>query len=100
MALEIKENKGLYRIYGKVTSQNIGALRIYFTTVLEAEEGIVISLEYLASMDAAAALFFEALYKQAVQTNKVVTIIGAENRNIEEIMVLTKTNYILSSDRI
>lgn len=100
MALEIKEDKGLFQIYGKVTSQNLGALNVYFNTIMESEDSIVISLEYLDHMDAAAALFFESLYRQGAQKNKAITIVGAKNGNIKEIMTLTKTHYILSPDSV
>ena len=100
MALEIKENSGMFQIHGKVTSQNLGALRIYFNAVLESQSTMVLNLEYLEDMDASAALFFEKLYRNAAAMNKVITIVGEENRNISEIMALTKTNYILSPDRV
>ena len=100
MALEIKEYKGVFQIYGSVTSQNIGALRVYFDTVLESQNTVVINLGYLKDMDAAAALFFEKLYRNAAGANKVVTVVGMENRNISEVMSLTKTNYILSPDNV
>ncbi len=100
MALEIKENRGVFQINGVVTSQNIGALKIYFDTVMESQNSMVISLEYLDDMDASAALFFEKLYRNGAAMNKVISIVGLENPNISEIMALTKTSYILSPDRI
>ena len=100
MALEIRENRGVFQINGIVTSQNIGALKIYFDTVLESQNSIVVNLEYLHDMDASAARFFEKLYKSAAAMNKVISIVGLENQNISEIMALTKTSYILSPDRI
>lgn len=99
MALEIKESKGIFQIHGKVTSQNLGALKVYFDTVLASQNTIVVNLEYLKDMDASAALFFEKLYRDAAARNKAMTIVGRENQNISEIMALTKTNYILSPDR-
>ncbi len=98
--MEIKENKGIFQIHGKVTSQNLEALKIYFDTVLASQNIIVVNLEYLKGMDASAALFFEKLYRDAATRNKTMTIVGRENQNISEIMALTKTNYILSPDSV
>ena len=100
MALEIKENRGIFEILGNVASQNLGALKIYFDTILETHESIVINLENVATMDSSSALFFEDLYKEGAYRNKIVAIVGRQNSNILEIMSMTKTDYILSSDRI
>ena len=100
MALEIRENRGIFEILGNVASPNLGALKIYFDTVLEANDSIVINLEHVKSMDSSAALFFENIYKEGAGRNKVISIVGRQNRDILEIMNQTKTDYILSSDRI
>ncbi|MDT0620914.1 STAS domain-containing protein [Croceitalea vernalis] len=99
MALEIKENRGLFEILGRVTSQNTNALKIYFDTILESTEIIVISIENITEMDSSAALFFEQLYKDAGKNNKVVSIVGKQNNAISKVMEITNTDYILSSDR-
>lgn len=100
MALEIKENRGLFEIIGKITSQNVNALRVYFKSVLETNDSIVISIEKVTVLDSSAAHFFEALYKEAAQNNRAISIIGRENEEVSKIMAATKTDYILSSDRI
>jgi len=100
MALEIRENKGIFEVLGKVTSQNLGALKIYFESVLEVTDEMVISLEKVTSMDASSALFFEELYKQVAANHKVLAIVGRQNKEISQVMNTTKTDYILSSDRV
>ncbi|UII77107.1 STAS domain-containing protein [Flagellimonas sp. HMM57] len=100
MSLEIKENRGIFEIFGKVTTQHIGALNSYFDSILEKHESIVISLENITFLDSAAAHFFEKLYLKSVKQNKVVSLIGRQNMNIQEIMNVTQTNYILSKDRV
>lgn len=100
MALEIKENRGLFEIHGRVTSQNLGALQVYIDSIIEASETIVISLENVVVLDSAAALFFEKLYREVAAQNKVLSIVGTQNDEISEIMNLTNTGYILSSDRV
>ncbi|MEM8998925.1 MAG: STAS domain-containing protein [Bacteroidota bacterium] len=100
MALEIKENQGIFEILGKVSSQNLGALRVYFELVLEVNENIIISLERVIEMDTSVALFFEGLYKKAAMQNKAISIVGKQNEKIARLMNDTRTDYILSADRV
>lgn len=100
MALEIKESRGFFEIVGRITSQNVTALKVYFDSVLELNDHIVISIEKVHEMDSSAALFFESLYRETAGKNKVVTIVGRQNDGVFKVMEATKTDYILSSDRI
>lgn len=100
MALEIKENKGICEIFGNLQAQNLGALKVYFETVLETNDNVVINLDGVTSIDSSSALFFENVYKQGAARNKIISIVGRQNKNILNIMGETKTDYILSSDRI
>ena len=100
MALEIKEDKGFFEITGRVTSQNLPALKVYFESLLELNDTMLISIEKVEEMDSSAAHFFESLYRGAATQNKVVTIIGQHNEGVSKIMEATNTAYILSSDRI
>ena len=100
MALEIREDRGVLELYGKVTSENLGAIRIYFDSVLELAEVLIISLEGISEMDSSAAYFFEELYRKGAEQNRIVSIIGRQNIAIEDVMKITKTHYILSADRV
>lgn len=100
MSLEIRENRGIFEILGKVSIQHVSALNSYFDSILERHENVVVSLEKVTMLDSAAARFFEKLYQKSVKQNKVVSFIGRQNHSISEIMNTTKTNYILSSDRV
>ncbi len=100
MSLEIRENRGIFEILGKVSTQHISALNSYFDSILEKNENFVVSLEKVTMLDSAAAHFFEKLYQKSVKQNKVISLIGRQNECITEIMNTTKTNYILSPDRI
>ncbi len=100
MALEIKENRGIFEILGNVSSQNLGALKIYFESALEQTNEMVISLEGIEHLDNSAALFFEKFYLEAVRQNKVVHLVGKQNKEITTTLNETNTNYILSSDRV
>ncbi|PWL39437.1 hypothetical protein DKG77_00950 [Flagellimonas aquimarina] len=100
MSLEIRENRGIFEILGKVSIQHVSALSSYFDSVLEQHDNVVISLEKVTTLDSAAAHFFEKFYQKSVRQNKVISLIGRQNHSISEIMNATKTNYILSSDRV
>ncbi|MCL6267153.1 STAS domain-containing protein [Flagellimonas myxillae] len=100
MSLEIRENRGILEILGKVSTQHLGALNSYFNAVLEREESIVVSLERVTELDSSAAQFFEKLYRSSARQNKVVSLIGRQNRALMEILNTTNSDYILSSDRI
>lgn len=100
MSLEIRENRGIFEIFGKVTTQHVSALNSYFDHILEQHESVVVSLEKVTVLDSAAAHFFEKLYQKSARQNKVVSLIGRQNVSVTEILTATKTNYILSPDRI
>ncbi|WP_299174875.1 STAS domain-containing protein [uncultured Allomuricauda sp.] len=100
MSLEIKENKGIFEIFGRVTTQHVGALNSYFDHIMEQHDNIVVSLESVTELDSASAHFFEKLYQKSARQNKVVSLIGRQNSCVTEILKATKTNYILSPDRI
>ncbi|WP_190810941.1 STAS domain-containing protein [Flagellimonas sp. S3867] len=100
MSLEIKEHRGIFEIFGKVTTQHVGALNSYFNHIMEQHDNIVVSLERVTELDSASAHFFEKLYQKSARQNKVVSLIGRQNSCVTEILNATKTNYILSPDRI
>ncbi|WP_420602947.1 STAS domain-containing protein [Flagellimonas sp.] len=100
MSLEIKEKHGIFEILGKVTTQHVGALNSYFDSILEREDSFVVSLEKVTVLDSGAAHFFEKLYQKSVRQNKVISLIGRQNSSVTDILNATKTNYILSPDRI
>ncbi|MEM8846983.1 MAG: STAS domain-containing protein [Bacteroidota bacterium] len=100
MPLEIKENRGVYKILGEVTAQHVGTLGAYFDSILEKNDSFMVNLEDVTVLDSAAAHFFEKLYRKSAELNKVVALIGRQNDNVLETMNTTKTKYILSPDRI
>ena len=100
MSLEIRENRGIFEVLGSVSTQQIGALNSYFSAVLEQEDNIVVSLEKVTQLDTSAAHFFEKLYQNSAKQNKVVALIGRQNGSLVDVLNATKTQYILSPDRI
>jgi anti-anti-sigma regulatory factor len=100
MALRIEDKDGLFEISGRVTSQNLGILRTYFQAILEKTEHLLVSIEKVTEMDSSAAHFFERFYREVASDNKIIHIIGRHNPHISKIMHATKTDYILSTDRV
>ena len=59
MALEIRENRGIFEVLGSITTQNLAALRIYFQNILEE----LIEFEFPGSEVGLTFLFLEHQHK-------------------------------------
>ncbi|WP_298502293.1 STAS domain-containing protein [uncultured Maribacter sp.] len=100
MAIEIKEKNGMFEVIGNISSQNMNSLKNYFETLIHSSEKIILNIENVKHIDKSGAFMLEKLYRNAAKTNKVISIIGRQNREIMNMMTTTKTHYILSNDRI
>ncbi|WP_299431924.1 STAS domain-containing protein [uncultured Maribacter sp.] len=100
MAIEIKENSGMFEILGNISSQNMTSLKNYFESIIPISESIILNIEKVGGIDKSGAYMLEKLYKGAVEKNKIISIIGRQNKKIASIMKNTKTHYILSNDRV
>ncbi len=100
MAFEIKENSGMFEVLGSISSQNMTSLKNYFESIIPTTESIILNIEKVSSIDKSGAFMLEKLYKTAVGENKIISIIGRQNKKIMNTMKNTKTHYILSNDRV
>ncbi|HEA21424.1 hypothetical protein LCGC14_1224400 [marine sediment metagenome] len=100
MAFQIKKNDGILNVHGALNSENTQNLKQHFKTFLSEVDGIILSLENVTTMEPFSALSLEQIYLDFVRSNRVIRIIGRENRDIAGVMKTTKTSYILSDDRI
>ena len=100
MPFELKEQHGMLNVYGKLSSKNMRYLESRMQQLLQTKEHIILSIERVEDMDPKAAFMLEKLYKAAALANKVLSIMGRQNHHIARTMENTKTNYILSSDRV
>ena len=94
MAIEIREDKGIFEIFGKFQAHNLGALQVYFELMLEKYDSLVIRIDQLDELDASAALYLEKLHEQARSRKKTLTLVSQENPTIERILQLTGTLYL------
>jgi anti-anti-sigma regulatory factor len=99
MAVQIKEEYGIFKVLGVLNSETASLTIDHVNTLLETKERVLVSLEGVLSIDKMAAKSIEKLYTDAVRNNKILSIFGRQNSNISEVMKATNTNYILSSDR-
>ncbi len=100
MAIEIKEKSGMFEVLGSISSQNMTSLKNYVESVILSSDSIVLNIEKVNEIDRSGAFMLEKLYKNAVYKNKIISIIGRQNKKITEMMMNTKTHYILSNDRV
>jgi ABC-type transporter Mla MlaB component len=98
MALQIKNNAGVYEINGELNSQNINSLNNHFKTLIEKSRMITISLNQIKEIDKTAVNAISNLYKKALSENKIFYIIGQENEKVNQLFQTEKLNYILRRD--
>ena len=99
MAIQIKEEYGILTILGVLNSETVRLIAHHVKQLLEKSERVTISIEEVLAMDALAARAMEKLYRDSAQRNKILSIFGKQNRNIEAVLRRTNTHYILSPDR-
>lgn len=96
--LQINNTNGVFEVKGSLVAENSGNLRNYFELLLQHKENIVLSLDKIESMDASGIHTIISLYKKAIQTNKVFSIIGKSNKKISKALNISKLKYIVKND--
>ncbi|NAS10437.1 STAS domain-containing protein [Poritiphilus flavus] len=99
MALQIKDQYGVTELYGFLNAQNMKSLQQHINGSQKQKEMLILSLDRIHGLDHTAARQLELMYRRTAANNKVLTIVGRENKNIAPVMKETKTDYILSNDR-
>ncbi len=90
----------MFEVLGELTSENAITLKDHFEQFLKETDNIILNLENVKSMDPDGAHTVERLYLDFMKSNRALHIIGKTNENITGVMKTTKTDYILSDDRI
>jgi len=96
MALQIKNNHGIFEINGSIIAENAKSLQYHFERLLSKEEHVILSVDHVEKIDISGVNVLSNLYKKAMKSNKVFYIIGKENQKIKK--AFGKVNYILRSD--
>ena len=100
MALQIKQNESMVEIVGNLAGSTLTYLNNFLEALQHEGDFLTLSLEKVTSLDHVSAKELERLYLSAVKKNKVLTIIGLQNPRILPLMRQTRTDYILTYDRV
>ncbi|MFK7810894.1 MAG: STAS domain-containing protein [Maribacter sp.] len=100
MAIKIKHEEGIIKIVGELTSENATTLKQHFDNFTKELDDIILSLDHVTHIEPGGAFTMEQLYLDFIKSNRVIQVIGRENKNIAKTMKNTKTSYILSNDRV
>ena len=76
MALKIIENKGSFFIEGKITCYNVQAMKLHLEYILRKRNQITINISDVTEMNSDGLLAMTKMYKYAVLTKKLFTVIG------------------------
>lgn len=96
MPLQIKNNQGIFEINGNIIAENVYSLKHHFEQLLVQSERIIISLDHVKKIDAYGVQVLTKLHKMAMKSNKILSIIGKENKTIKK--AFGNFSYVLSSD--
>lgn len=100
MSIEIKHSDGIIQVIGELSSENTTTLKQHFESFLNEFDDIILNLDDVTYIESGGAFTIEQLYLDFIKSNRIIQIIGRENKNISKTMKTTKTSYILSHDRI
>lgn len=100
MSIEINHSDGIIQVIGELSSENATTLKQHFESFLNEFDDIILNLDDVTYIESGGAFTIEQLYLDFIKSNRVIQIIGRENKNISKTMKTTKTSYILSNDRI
>lgn len=99
MALQISEARGVFSVFGKLNRGNANILKRHMSGFISATEKVILNLERVEQIDEMAAHTLESLYRNALQNNTVLIILGKQNEKIIHTLEATNTSYILSTNR-
>jgi len=100
MALEINQNDSFIQVSGELSSENATTLKKHFESFLKEFDEIILSLDDVTYIESGGAYTMEQLYLDFIKSNRIIQIIGRDNKNIAMTMKDTKTSYILCHDRL
>ncbi len=84
MALQILENKGNFYIQGKITCDNVQALKLHFECILRNRKYVTVNISDVTEIDTEGVAAFTQMYHYSLLTNKIFTIIGVGSKDMYE----------------
>lgn len=73
-------------------------MKNYFESLMENTKTITISLDKIKDIDIEAVKCLGSLYKKAISNNKVIYVIGSENKKVRTLFKQEKMFYVLRRD--
>ena len=100
MALQITEFQGVFSVHGVLNAGNAQLLNRHMNRFIDPENTVILNLDRVLDMDKSAALALKQLYRQAMRTNSILSIIGKHNKKILPALKAAKSHFILRDDHI
>ncbi len=100
MALQINQTSEFIEVRGNLNTQNMNTLKNHIDFYMKNNERLILSLDKVYKIAYSSAKQLEQLYYSVAKNNKVLSIIGQENKQIAAVMNASKTSYIFSNDRV
>jgi len=82
MVLLILEKKGNFYIQGKITSDNVFAMKLHIEYILEKRKYVTIDITKLTEIDIDGIFALTKIHQHALRTNKIFTIIGVGSKDM------------------
>ena len=100
MALQITECQGVFSVYGVLNAGNAQILNRHMDRFIDSQNEVILNLDSVLDMDISAAHALKQLYRRAMRSNSILSIIGKQNKNILPALQAARTHFVLSDDRI
>jgi len=82
MALQITEKKGNFYIQGKITCDNVQALKLHFEYILRKRKYVTINISDVAEIDSEGVVAITQMYKYSLLSKKIFTIVGVGSKDM------------------
>ncbi len=82
MALQILENNGNFYIQGKITCDNVLAMKLHLEYVLEKRKYVTINISKVTEIDLDGVVALTKIYLNALSTKKIFTITGVGSKDM------------------
>jgi anti-anti-sigma regulatory factor len=84
MALQITEKKGSFHIQGKITCDNVRAVKHHFECILQKRKYVTINISEVTEIDQEGVVTLTKMHQYALLTKKIFTIIGFGSKDLYE----------------
>ncbi len=82
MALQITEKKGNFYIQGKITCDNVQALKLHFEYILRKRKYVTINISDVSEIDSEGVVALTQMYHYSLLSKKIFTIVGVGSKDM------------------